>query len=72
MSYLSLLFASDACVSLSGAPGAIPGGEARAFVSAAGPLGADATGYAEAAQGPSEEALPSGVASMEHWLDLNA
>jgi hypothetical protein len=22
--------------------------------------------------GPSEQTLPSGVASMEHWLDLNA
>ena len=67
MSNLSLLFASKVCGGSMGS-----GGVGETFSPGARPEAAE-TAWSDARSIPSGgDTLPSGIASMEHWLDLNA
>ncbi len=67
MSYLSLLF-SLPLRSLSNASGANRQPEHDVFAES----DAAERAWISAGNGPSDSLLPLGIASMEHWLDLNA
>jgi hypothetical protein len=71
MSSLSILLASNVRGT---APASGAGGEYErgAFAPAAWPEARRAAWAVTPVSSPDEYALPSGVASMEHWLDLNA
>ncbi|HEY7428086.1 MAG TPA: hypothetical protein VH682_27885 [Gemmataceae bacterium] len=68
MSHLSLLFGSQVSSGMSGASAA----GVEAFAPRTGPDARETACAAVVASRPDDYTLPSGVASMEHWLDLNA
>ncbi len=69
MSYLTFLFASKV-PGMSKSSGAV--GERESAIPAAWPNAAETASSVPSAPWPAEHGLPSGIASMEHWLDLNA
>jgi hypothetical protein len=70
MSYLSLLLASQSQGMSRPSAGVCVGDEHESFSPAAWPEARETTGSDTSR--PMEQALPLGIASMEHWLDLNA
>lgn len=67
MSYLTFLFSSQT-------QGMVNGSEASRLAEHDGFAASEARGKARirAGEGSDDYRLPSGVVSMEHWLDLNA
>lgn len=70
MSYLSLLLSRANGMSRASQAGR--GSEPRPFASLAESGALETAWYSAEAEGSAEQGLPSGVMSMEHWLDLNA
>jgi hypothetical protein len=68
MSHLSLLFGSQVSSGMSGASAA----GVEAFAPKACPATREIACTHTVSSRPDDYTLPSGVASMEHWLDLNA
>ncbi len=68
MSHLSLLFGPQISSGMLGASGA----GVEAFAPRSWPDARESACAAVGTSGPDDYTLPSGVASMEHWLDLNA
>jgi len=68
MSHLSLQFGSQVSSGMSGVPMA----GVEAFAPRAWPDTRETTCAVVVASRSDDYTLPSGVASMEHWLDLNA
>ena len=70
MSYLSLLLASKSQGMSRPSTGVRVGDEHESFSPPAWPEAMETSGSGTSR--PIEQVLPLGIASMEHWLDLNA
>jgi hypothetical protein len=70
MSYLSLLLSSQSHGMSRPPAGVCVGKQYESFSPTARPDAGETTGSGTSR--PVEQALPLGIASMEHWLDLNA